>query len=65
MINLKWLFFLFDPTSHEHQFYGVVSGFTMLFMKTKYDCHGLPRQRVNFHNNRLVGTVILRVKIRR
>ena len=46
------LFFLFTPTSHEHEFYGVMGSFTRLVMKTKYVCHELICPYVNFHNNR-------------
>ena len=41
-----------SPTSHEHQCYGLTSGFTRLIMKTKYVCHGLISVQVNFHDNR-------------
>ena len=33
--------FPFHPTSHEHHFHDLRSGFTRLFMKTKHLCHGL------------------------
>ena len=51
------------PTSHQHQFYGVMKVFTRLFMNPKYICHGLISRHVNLHNNRLAGTINLHVKI--
>ena len=45
------------PTSYEHQFYGVMSGFTKLNIETKYVCLGLTSPHVHFHSNRLVRTV--------
>ena len=41
-----------SPTSHEHQFYGLTSGFTRLIMTTKYVCHGLIYLHANFQDNR-------------
>ena len=40
------------PTSHDHQFYGVRSGFKRINMRPKKVCHGLISPRFNFHNNR-------------
>ena len=54
--------FPFSPTSYEHQFYDVMSGFTKLIMKTKYVSHGPITPHANFLVDRLVGTVILVVK---
>ena len=43
--------FLF-PTPHTViNFFGVMSGFTRLVMRTKYVYHGLISRYVNFHNN--------------
>ena len=46
---------------HEHQFYGVTSGFARIFMKTKNVCHGLFRPHGNFCNNRTIWAKILLV----
>ena len=51
------------PTSHDHQVYGVTSGFTRLIMKTKCVWHILISPHVNFHNDRTMRTVTLLVKI--
>ena len=48
-----------SPTLHEHQFYGVTSGFTWLSSKFKCACHGSISLHVNFHNNRTMLTTIL------
>ena len=53
----NWALFL--PISHEHQLYGVASGFTRLIMPTKYVCHGLSSPHVNFHDNPSMWTVTL------
>ena len=45
-------------TSHEQQFYGVMSGVTRWIMTTKNNCHGLISPPVSFYKNRLVGTII-------
>ena len=37
------------PTSLKQKFYGLTSGFTRLIMKTKYVCHDVISQYVNFH----------------
>ena len=54
--------FLFSPTSHKHEFYNVTSGFTRLFMKTKYVCQNLISPYVNFQNNRTMWTKFFLVK---
>ena len=50
--TLKLALFPFPPTSHDHQFYGVTSGFTRLNMKTKCVWQILISPHVNFHNDR-------------
>ena len=56
------LFFFFPHTSHDHQFYGVTSGFTRLNMRTKCVLHILISRHVNFHNDRTMWTVTIPVK---
>ena len=51
--------FLFPPTSHDHQLYGITSGFTRLIMETKYVWHSLISPHVNFNNDRTMWTVTL------
>ena len=60
----KWDLFTFPSpnsnsplTSHQHEFYGATSGFTMLIMKTTYVCHNLISPCVNFHNNRTMRSI--------
>ena len=52
----KWLFFLFRPTSHKRQFYGVMRGFTRLIMETKYVFNGLNSSHATFRNIRITWT---------
>ena len=40
-----------------------MSGFTRLNIETKYVCHSPISPHANFHVNRMMGTVILLVKI--
>ena len=54
--------FSFSPTSYEHQFYDIMSGFTRLIMYIKYVFHGPISPHANFVVGRLVGIVILLVK---
>ena len=47
--NLRpWLFFHASTASHQHQLYGVTSGFTRLNMKTNYVWHRLIGYHVKF-----------------
>ena len=44
--------FPFFPTSHQHQFNRLASGFARVIMKTKDVCRGLISLHVSFHNKR-------------
>ena len=61
-LQFLWLFFLFPPTSLKHEFYGLTTGFTRLFMKTKYACYGLISLHVNFHDKRTKWTINSNIK---
>ena len=44
------------PTHISHRFHGVMKGFTISSMKTKYVCLGIISLHANFRNNRTVST---------
>ena len=68
MVNLKSIktandnLALFPFPSHDHQYYGVTSGFTRLNMKTECVRHIPISPHFKFHNDRTMGTVTSLVK---